>query len=548
MATLGSGCGARAHLLIRSPGNTIGVKLNGTETWGHPRDGIHSNGANENLITNNVIGGNEVGVYLCCAPEGRNTVGGNFIGTDPTGTIPLGNNSAGILIDRSGYNVIGPGNLIARNTGQGIALWAETPNNTITQNSIHHNGESGIDIRFAGLNQAAAPRIFEFDIKAGSLAGWTCPNCTVEVFSDDEDEGAAYEGQAAADSNGSFSFEKDAAFSNAHITLTTTNVEGHTSAFSTPTTGTRFSVSLQEGNDLPKTGIVTGSFGELEDNHIGDTFPLDRHPTPCPPAEEDWSFTHVGKLGLKWVRLSLDRLELDQARSMDDYSQFEINPCQDELVTLLAENDITILYTLVYWDKDLHSENYPNYKNEEEVQRFLDYTRLIVRHFKGRIQYYEILNEGLVYVEAEDYVKLIHRVIPVIREEDPDAKIAVGGATDLRLDYSREYFFDVIQSDIMPLVDVVAIHPMYGVSPQFDETRPYYDNYPSLIQEIKDAASDAWIWRGIFCRGDVLEDNRQSQSQRTLGIHANCRCQVLRPRHPDKPGHGSLGGGCRRTV
>ena len=55
-------------------GNTIGVKLNGTETWGHPRDGIHSNGANENLITNNVIGGNEVGLYLCCAPEGRNTV------------------------------------------------------------------------------------------------------------------------------------------------------------------------------------------------------------------------------------------------------------------------------------------------------------------------------------------------------------------------------------------------------------------------------------------------------------------------------------------
>ena len=49
-----------------------------------------------------------------------------------------------------------------------------------------------------------------------------------------------------------------------------------------------------------------------------------------------------------------------------------------------------------------------------------------MRHFKGRIQYYEILNEGLVYVEAGDYVKLIHRAIPVIREEDPEAKIAVG--------------------------------------------------------------------------------------------------------------------------
>lgn len=470
-------------------GNYIGVTLNGTTAWGHGRDGIHSNGANENLITDNVIGSNEVGLYFCCVAEGRNTVSANFIGIDPTGTIPLGNNSAGILIDRSSYNVIGPGNIIAHNTGQGIAFWSETSNNTLTQNSIHDNGELGINLRFAGVTEVAAPLIFDFDLQAGNLAGWTCPNCTVEIFSDDDDEGAIYEGQAIADTNGIFIFEKGAAFTNAHITMTTTDTEGNTSTFSTPTIGTKLSLNLQAGNKLPKAGIVTGRFGELADNRIGDMFPLDRYPTPCPPADGDWSFTHVGNLGLKWVRLSLDRLELEQARGMGDYSQFEINECQDEIVALLAENDITILYTLVYWDENLHAENYPDYKNEEEVQSFLDYTRLIVRHFKGRIQYYEILNEALVYVEAADYVNLSHRVIPVIHEEDPEAKIVVGGATDLRHDYSREYFFDILRSDIMPLVDVIAIHPMYGVSPQYDETRQYYDNYPFLIQEIKEMAS-----------------------------------------------------------
>ncbi len=119
---------------------------------------------------------------------------------------------------------------------------------------------------------------------------------------------------------------------------------------------------------------------------------------------------------------------------------------------------------------------------------------MIVRHFKGRIKYYEILNEpvnGLPqqHVELADYINLIRRVVPVIREEDPEAKIVVGGATDLRHDYSREYFFKVLRSDIIPLVDGIAIHPMYGVSPQYDETRQYYDDYPSLIQEIKDVAS-----------------------------------------------------------
>jgi hypothetical protein len=41
----------------------------------------------------------------------------------------------------------------------------------------------------------------------------------------------------------------------------------------------------------------------------------------------------------------------------------------------------------------------------------------------------------------------------------------------------------------MPLVDGVATHPMYGVSPQYDEVRQYYDDYPSLLQEIREVAS-----------------------------------------------------------
>ncbi|GAI28998.1 unnamed protein product, partial [marine sediment metagenome] len=45
------------------------------------------------------------------------------------------------------------------------------------------------------------------------------------------------------------------------------------------------------------------------------------------------------------------------------------------------------------------------------------------------------------------------------------------------------------KSDIMPLVDVVAWHPMYGSSPEYDWHRQYYYEYPSIVQEIKDVAS-----------------------------------------------------------
>jgi hypothetical protein len=153
------------------------------------------------------------------------------------------------------------------------------------------------------------------------------------------------------------------------------------------------------------------------------------------------------------------------------------------------------MHVIVFWDESLQvGENYPRYQKEEEIQRYLDYARFIVRHFEGRIQYYEILNEPVngypqQHVELADYINLVRRVVPVIREEDPAAKIVVGGATDLRHAYSRDYFFGVLRSDIMPLVDAIAAHPMYGASPQYDEIRQYYYDYPSLVQEMRDVAS-----------------------------------------------------------
>jgi len=485
-------------------GNMIGTFGDGSAVWGNAADGIHLNGATQNLITHNVIlGSGQIGVYLCCVQDGWNVVSENLIGVIPDGT-PFGNRWSGVTIDRSRYNVVGPGNVIAYNIGDGVSFWENTPNNTVTQNSIHDNGGQGIWITRPDQVTIQPPRIISFDLQAGMVSGTACSNCIVEIFSDNGDEeGEIYEGRTQASEDGAFTFAKGASLRGPYLTATATTPDGSTSEFSLPTQGASGNLNLQVGNVFPMFLLKTKPPKELADNRIGDTFPLDRHTAPCPPASEDLVFTHVVELGFKWVRLSLDTIELEPVWSTGNYSQFEINQCQDEVLTLLSENDITILYTLVYWDENLHAENYPDYKNEDEIQLFLDYTRLIVRHFKGRIQYYEILNEALFYVEVADYVNLVHRAIPVIREEDPEAKVVVGGATGLMVDDSREYIFNVLQSDIMPLVDAIATHPMYGASPQYDETRQYYDDYPSLIQEIKDVAS-ANGFRGEYFAEEMI--------------------------------------------
>ena len=227
---------ATSHNTIQ--GNYIGVNLDATETRGHARDAIHSNGATRNSITGNVIGGSQsAGVYLCCVANGENTVADNMIGVGPDGTTDLGNHNGGVILDRTSNNVIGPGNSIAYNEDAGILFWKDAPHNTITQNSIHDNDREGIRSDAADRSIPSAPVVSGFDLQGGVLAGTTCAGCVVEVFSDGRDEGAIYEGQVNADENGAFTLSKGAAFSGPRLTTTATNPEGSTSAFSSPTSG-----------------------------------------------------------------------------------------------------------------------------------------------------------------------------------------------------------------------------------------------------------------------------------------------------------------------
>lgn len=477
-------------------GNVIGTDLSGTTEWGGRRDGIHSNGANYNLVVDNLISGYGTGVYLCCVSDGHNTVRGNYIGTNAGGVTGVGNRWAGIAIDRSGYNVVAA-NVIAYNGGPGIAVYAtDAVRNRITQNSIHDNSGPGIDLWDGGNTELAAPLIFDFDLSAGTVAGTTCANCTIEIFSDSGDEGAIYEGQTLADGAGAFTFNKGVSFIGPHLTATATDAHGNTSEFSVPTSGTRRSSILQEGNNLPRTQLRPKRSGELADNHIGTWLG-----SLWPPQNYAHFLNTTRDLGLKWIYLSLYEPE-----APIDWStpEFYIPPEFDEFITAIAQDGITITFGIEFWDKEYRARGgevtYPRFRTEADIQHFLDFVRFIVRHFKNRIRYYMIWSEPdncgdpVQCVEVADMINLIRRVAPVIREEYPDARIMI--PTNV-IFYARDYLFSMLNSDIMPLVDVVAWQTMPGWGPSDESWRAFYSAYPSLVQEIKDTAS-AHGFRGEY--------------------------------------------------
>jgi hypothetical protein len=94
------------------------VELNGANA-GVSADGLRVN-AGSSTIRGLVINGfGSGGIHLFGSSD--NVVGGNFIGTTPSGTTALGNDDEGVLVESSGSNIIGGATPAARNLISGNA-------------------------------------------------------------------------------------------------------------------------------------------------------------------------------------------------------------------------------------------------------------------------------------------------------------------------------------------------------------------------------------------------------------------------------------------
>jgi hypothetical protein len=232
-----SGRGATGNMV---KGNYIGVDATGSAALANGHGLVISDGPQNNIIggsasgEGNVISANGTGVLIRRDGTSANVVIGNHIGTDASGSQPLGNALGIWILEGAHDNAIGgigsgEGNVISGNSLFGVQVeGSDTVGNTIRGNSIHSNGQKGIETTDGGNGELAPPTITGL----GPINGTACPNCTVDIYSDPGDEGAVYEGSALADGNGSFTLEGSP--SGPNVTATATDGDGDTSAFSWP--------------------------------------------------------------------------------------------------------------------------------------------------------------------------------------------------------------------------------------------------------------------------------------------------------------------------
>jgi hypothetical protein len=134
--------------------------------------------------SNVISGSGNYGVFINGSSNG-NTISGNFIGTDPAGTLARPNN-VGIYIQASNNNYIGGtntgagtyGNIISGNTTRGVYIVAGSRGNTLAGNWIgldstgnNHiaNNSSGVELTAAGPNFIGVPDPNAINVISGNI-------------------------------------------------------------------------------------------------------------------------------------------------------------------------------------------------------------------------------------------------------------------------------------------------------------------------------------------------------------------------------------------
>jgi CSLREA domain-containing protein len=136
-------------------GNRVGTTATGTAPLGNDLSGIALIDAGDAVVRGNVSSANaDAGIYLeddVQASVVGTVLEGNFLGTDATGTLDLGNGLAGVYCFsaadvRVGSTTASSGNTIAFNDGDGIFLRPPCLRLALLTNRLYSNSGLGIDL------------------------------------------------------------------------------------------------------------------------------------------------------------------------------------------------------------------------------------------------------------------------------------------------------------------------------------------------------------------------------------------------------------------
>jgi polysaccharide biosynthesis protein PslG len=200
--------------------------------------------------------------------------------------------------------------------------------------------------------------------------------------------------------------------------------------------------------------------------------------------------------GVMWVRTVMIWADIEPEKGRFDFRKY------DHILDVHERHGLKTLAVLAYnpaWRDSV-------WNAAPEQDAFIAYSRAVVRHFKNRVKYWEVWNEpdqATYWTPQDDFVaygRLLRALRPVIREEDPSARIVMGAMVDEIPFRLRKLYRQAGRKSF----DIVNIHPfLLPQNPQaLTHLRGIYVSTTRIMAEFDDAAKPIWMTE-IGCPGVV---------------------------------------------
>jgi len=109
--------------------------------------------------------------------------------------------------------------------------------------------------------------------------------------------------------------------------------------------------------------------------------------------------------------------------------------------------------------------NWPNTKGDvflPPMDHWREYVRRVSQHAKGRIHYYEALNEPNGYISAEEYTPYLKTLYEEVKKNDPAAKVLGLCVTSDFGAVGDRFVTDAIKAGAGGSMDIATLHPYNG--------------------------------------------------------------------------------------
>ena len=190
----------------------------------------------------------------------------------------------------------------------------------------------------------------------------------------------------------------------------------------------------------------------------------------------------VGKLGVGYARLMSGWAKCEPQPGVYEFEW--LDAIVDDMISQGVCPWLCICYANPIYKDGMIDLDSPIFTDEETMQAWLRYVKEIVVRYKGKITMYEIWNEpdggnGKKYPES--YINLFIRTAELIRELDPQVKIAGMALTgSMKPEYATTVLSAIAEQGKAHLMDYATIHP-YAFNP--DETIEDIKAFRALVHK-----------------------------------------------------------------